>query len=156
MATANVLKLSQIIHRNVLKTLLAVNNTARHTTIVRSTANDATSKEEQEESKVTLSDSCVKQIKKIGAQGQHLRLSVEGGGCSGFQYMFSLESETTDEDRVFEKDGAKLVIDEMSLEYVKGSVVDYQEELIRSAFQIVNNPIAEKGCSCGASFSIKF
>lgn len=57
--------------------------------------------------------------------------------------------------RVIEKDGAKVVIDEISLEYVKGSTVDFQEELIRSAFRISFNPNAEKGCSCGSSFTFK-
>jgi len=107
-----------------------------------------------------LSDSCVKRLKDIcddQSEAQFLRVTVEGGGCSGFQYKFDLESDTVDEeeDRLFERDGAKVVIDSTSLEYLNGSTVDYHTELIRSAFRIIDNPLAEQGCSCGASFTIK-
>ena len=73
-------------------------------------------------------------------------LQVEGGGCSGFQYKFDFESGPVDEedDRLFERDGAKVVIDSTSLEYLNGSTVDYHTELIRSAFRIVGNPLAEQ------------
>ncbi|KAF4516848.1 hypothetical protein B566_EDAN006243 [Ephemera danica] len=91
---------------------------------------------------VNISDSCVQRLKEICAEnGNHLRVTVEGGGCSGFQ--------------ILERDGAKVVVDETSLDYLKGSTIDYHQELIRSAFRITNNPQAELGCSCGASFSIK-
>lgn len=104
-----------------------------------------------------LSDSCVKQLHKIFADDKEsfLRVSVEGGGCSGFMYTFDIDTDISDEDRVIEKDGARVVIDDISLEYIKGSTVDFQEELIRSAFKISFNPKAEKGCSCGSSFTFK-
>ena len=70
---------------------------------------------------------------------------MEGGGCSGFQYKFDLESGSVNEDdRLFERDGAKVVIDSTSLDYLNGSTVDYHTELIRSAFRIVDNPLAEQ------------
>ena len=70
---------------------------------------------------------------------------MEGGGCSGFQYKFDLESGSVNEDdRLFERDGAKVVIDSTSLEYLNGSTVDYHTELIRSAFRIADNPLAEQ------------
>lgn len=103
-----------------------------------------------------LSDSCVKQLHKLGGEETFLRVLVEGGGCSGFQYKFELDTNMTEDDRVFERDGAKVVVDDVSLDYIKGSTIDYHEELIRSAFTVVNNPGAEMGCSCGASFSFKF
>ncbi|XP_041350647.1 iron-sulfur cluster assembly 2 homolog, mitochondrial-like [Gigantopelta aegis] len=101
-----------------------------------------------------LSDSCVKQLKKLGMD-KNLRVFVEGGGCSGFQYKFDLDPSFNPEDRVIEKDGVKIVVDKESLEYLKGSTIDYSEELIRSAFRVVNNPVAEQGCSCGSSFNVK-
>ncbi|XP_069772199.1 iron-sulfur cluster assembly 2 homolog, mitochondrial isoform X2 [Narcine bancroftii] len=104
---------------------------------------------------VSLSDSCVKRLQKILEKDEFLRVQVEGGGCSGFLYKFTLDKTINSDDRIFEQDGICVVIDSDSVEYLKGGTVDYSEELIRSSFQILNNPQADHGCSCGSSFSIK-
>lgn len=80
------------------------------------------------------------------------RVTVNGGGCSGFQYAFSV-GETEDGDEVIERDGARVVIDPMSLMYLAGSEIDYVEELIGSQFAI-GNPNATSSCSCGTSFAV--
>lgn len=82
-----------------------------------------------------------------------LRLSVEGGGCSGFQYKFDLADAPDGEDMVSETDGVKLVVDPISLDLVGGSVVDFVESLGGAAFR-VENPNAAAGCGCGSSFGI--
>ena len=90
-----------------------------------------------------------------------LRVEVQSGGCHGFQYLMSLTNTadiSTDEDTVFEADddsGAKVVMDEPSLQLLKGSKVDYTMELIGSQFKIVGNPAASSSCGCGTSFDIK-
>ena len=82
-----------------------------------------------------------------------LRLSVEGGGCSGFQYKFDLADVPEPDDLVVERDGVSLVVDPMSLELIAGSVVNYVESLGGAAFK-VENPNAAAGCGCGSSFSV--
>ncbi|KAL0410109.1 UNVERIFIED_CONTAM: Iron-sulfur assembly protein IscA-like 2, mitochondrial [Sesamum latifolium] len=87
---------------------------------------------------VRMTDSCVRRMKELQveeASQRLLRLSIEAGGCSGFQYNFSLDDKINDDDRIFEQDGVKLVVDNVSFDFVKGATVDYVEELIRSAFQ---------------------
>ena len=82
-----------------------------------------------------------------------LRLSVEGGGCSGFQYKFDLADGADSDDSVSETDGVKLVVDPVSLDLVGGSIVDFVESLGGAAFR-VENPNAAAGCGCGSSFGI--
>jgi iron-sulfur cluster assembly accessory protein len=82
-----------------------------------------------------------------------LRLSVEGGGCSGFQYKFGFADSTDSDDAIAETDGVRLVVDSISLDLVRGAAVDYVEELGGAAFR-VTNPNAASGCGCGTSFSV--
>lgn len=107
-------------------------------------------------SDVTLSPSAAKRINAILAKQSgkdFLRVSVEGGGCSGFSYKFDLEDTQNDDDVVVELDGARVLIDEMSMEFLRGSEIDFSTELIGAAFKI-NNPNATAACGCGTSFSL--
>jgi len=81
-----------------------------------------------------------------------LRVAVRGGGCSGFQYQLALD-EKRDGDLIFEHEGIRIIVDEMSLRYVDGSTVDYTESLMGSGFQ-VNNPNVVAACGCGSSFRV--
>lgn len=106
--------------------------------------------------RVSVTERAAKRIAEIMANepGTHaLRVSVEGGGCSGFQYKFDLVSEREADDLVIERDGAVVVIDEMSVAYMEGSEIDFVDELIGAAFRI-NNPNATAACGCGTSFSV--
>jgi iron-sulfur cluster insertion protein len=87
------------------------------------------------------------------SEDKFMRVAVEGGGCSGFQYIFNFDTQKNNDDHSFEKDGIFVVVDEISLELIKGGALDYVEELIGSYFQVVN-PNASSSCGCGTSFSI--
>lgn len=82
-----------------------------------------------------------------------LRVFVTGGGCSGFQYGFTLDEETNDDDFAVEKDGVRIVVDPMSYQYLIGATIDYQEDLSGAQFTI-SNPNATTTCGCGSSFSV--
>ena len=109
------------------------------------------------ETLLEFSDSAVAKLKSLQQEENNpnlkLRVSVYGGGCSGFQYTFSLDEEAKPADRQVEKDGATLLIDQTSYNYLTGSTVDYVEGLEGAMF-VVNNPNATSTCGCGASFSI--
>ena len=105
---------------------------------------------------LTLTPAAAKRVAWIAAcqaKPAILRLSVEGGGCSGFQYKFDLAGETEADDSVSETDGVRLVVDPVSLDLVSGSTVDFVESLGGAAFK-VENPQAAAGCGCGSSFGI--
>ena len=87
------------------------------------------------------------------SESKCLRIAVEGGGCSGFQYDIRLEQKESAEDIVFNKNGAKVVIDPISLEFLTGATIDFSEELIGAKFTI-ENPNATSSCGCGTSFSV--
>ena len=105
---------------------------------------------------VTLSDRAARriaQILKAEAQACALRLAVTGGGCSGFQYNFALDDAQSAEDLVVEKDGARVLIDPVSLDFLAGAEIDFTDDLIGQAFK-VNNPNAVASCGCGTSFTV--
>lgn len=92
-------------------------------------------------------------VEEEGNPDLKLRVFVTGGGCSGFQYGFTFDEQMAEDDTVIEKDGVKVLVDALSIQYVQGSQVDYEEGLQGSKFSITN-PNAKTTCGCGASFSI--
>jgi iron-sulfur cluster assembly accessory protein len=105
---------------------------------------------------VTLTERASQRITEIVAsedEARMLRVSVEGGGCSGFQYKFELVPKAESDDILLERLGAQVVIDQVSLGFLAGSEIDYVDDLIGASFRI-NNPKATQSCGCGTSFSI--
>ncbi len=105
---------------------------------------------------VTVTERAARQIGQIlrrEAPGTMLRVSVEGGGCSGFQYKFDMEQTQAADDVVIQRDDATVLIDHTSLTYLAGSEIDFVDDLIGASFKI-NNPKATASCGCGTSFSL--
>ena len=108
------------------------------------------------EGEVILSTTAAQRVAKILSKEPDmnaLRVSVEGGGCSGFSYKFDLTDNQQDDDLVLESQGAKVLIDPISLNYMGGSIIDFVDDLMGQSFQI-KNPNATASCGCGTSFSI--
>lgn len=108
------------------------------------------------ETTFSVTDSAAKRIAFLAAKESKpvmMRVAVLGGGCSGFQYNFSFEEERNEDDMLIERGGASVLVDSTSLELLKGSQLDYVEEMVGAAFQ-VNNPNATSSCGCGNSFSL--
>ena len=107
-------------------------------------------------SPVTVSASAAKriaQILKAEAAPAMLRVAVTGGGCSGFQYNFTIDDTKMDDDLVVARDGATVLVDPVSLDFLQGAEIDFVDDLIGAAFKI-NNPNATSSCGCGTSFSV--
>jgi iron-sulfur cluster assembly accessory protein len=105
---------------------------------------------------VTISERAARRIGEIlksEGDGAKLRVSVEGGGCSGFQYKFDIDKTQTDDDIVIARDGAVVLVDSASVPFLAGSELDFVDDLIGASFR-VNNPNATASCGCGTSFSI--
>lgn len=142
--------------------------------------NDTIEATNTEEGDITITASCASRIRQLAStrpnpDSIYLRLYVDAGGCSGFQYKFLLLSEDNsdvgnsldddgeeedgtidpEEDIIFIKDGMRVVVDQTSLELLKGSSIDYVQEMIRSSFAVVSNPQSESACGCGSSFAVK-
>jgi iron-sulfur cluster assembly accessory protein len=107
-------------------------------------------------SAVAISETAAAQIKRVVSgepPGAGLRVAVEGGGCSGFQYDIAVVATPNADDLVIERDGARLFVDPVSLPFLLGSEVDWADELIGAAFK-VKNPNAKSSCGCGVSFAV--
>ena len=105
---------------------------------------------------VTMTDRAARRVGEIlksEPSGTMLRLSVLGGGCSGFQYKFDVERDKADDDTTIVRDGVTMLVDAVSLEYIAGSEIDFVDDLIGASFK-VNNPKAKASCGCGTSFSL--
>lgn len=106
---------------------------------------------------VTLTENAARRVRELrdgeGNPNLMLRLAVSGGGCSGFSYGFSLDAERHEDDHLFDQHGVILAVDEVSLDLLAGSTIDYVEELVGSSFS-VKNPNASSTCGCGSSFAV--
>ena len=105
----------------------------------------------------SISDAAISRIAQImkteKTENMMLRVSVSGGGCSGYQYGFTFDNETTADDHLFEKDGISVIVDDTSLDLLSGAELDFVTDLMGSSFQI-QNPNATSSCGCGSSFAV--
>ncbi|KAI2504572.1 Iron-sulfur cluster biosynthesis [Fragilaria crotonensis] len=111
---------------------------------------------------LSVTSACLQRIEHLppSVKISYLRVFVDAGGCSGFQYKFDMTEDKDEpvdpvEDVVFESDGARVVVDTASLDFIKGSTIDFVQEMIKSSFAVVDNPQSESACGCGSSFAVK-
>lgn len=111
---------------------------------------------QSEKLELNIDTSAVTRLQKILDTEEFLRVVVEGGGCSGYQYKFEVDNcIEAEEDIIFTKEGVRVICDEVSLKILNGSTVEFHQDMLRAGFRVVDIPLAEKGCSCGVSFSVK-
>lgn len=137
--------------RLIVNNMLAIRRTWTRPISTRIADNNDSSKVDD----IRITERCVSRLRTIAGDNECLRVTVDGGGCSGYEYKLTLETQINANDRCFERDGVRVVVDDLSLAYMRGATIDYVDELMRSTFRVVNNPVAEKGCSCGSSFALK-
>ncbi|KAI1727382.1 iron-sulfur cluster biosynthesis domain-containing protein [Ditylenchus destructor] len=144
--------------RSVLLSRLVPKNRVLFSSFALSSS-DHGSETSQAQPLLQITPAAVMQLKKVAKPGEHLRISVDSGGCSGFEYKLSIDNGSIDpnEDEVIHAthDDVSVVIDRLSLDFIKGSTLDFTKDLMRSAFRITDNPLSTQGCSCGASFAPK-
>jgi iron-sulfur cluster assembly accessory protein len=132
----------------------------------RAFAAETSSESEDEGDTVHVTDACVQRLRELREEGSKskggggggsakLRVRVDSGGCSGFQYSFTMDDATEEGDRTISKSDIQIVVDEVSFQFLKGATIDYTEELIKSAFEVTSNPNADSSCGCGNSFVLK-
>lgn len=104
---------------------------------------------------ILITKSCINKINELRAMQNDpklkLRIFVDSGGCSGFQYEFKMDDQQSTDNLI----GSEVIVDELSLEFIKGSTIDYKQEMIKSSFAVTNNPQSESACGCGSSFALK-
>lgn len=122
-----------------------------------STSTLSTNKYAIETAELSITTACINRIQSLTkGNDEYLRVYVDAGGCSGFQYKFELTDEAMEvDDVVYEDNGARVVVDQDSLDLLKGSTIDFVQEMIRSSFAVVDNPQSESACGCGSSFAVK-
>jgi iron-sulfur cluster assembly 2 len=104
---------------------------------------------------VMLTSNCIRQILTRSKKDEMLRIMVDSGGCNGFSYNYSFDNQQYGDDTVIEQQGARVVVDNISANFITGSIIDYRDEMIRAGFVIETNPNADTACSCQMSFSPK-
>ncbi|KYQ90719.1 HesB/YadR/YfhF domain-containing protein [Tieghemostelium lacteum] len=124
--------------------------------------NNSDTKSNLEKYQITITDNCVNELHKLNkmenGKDKKLRVMVDTGGCSGYQYIIKIVDSSepmTEEDVLFIKDNEKVVIDKLSLDMMEGSVIDYETSLMRSSFCVASNPNTIKSCGCKISFDLK-